>query len=81
MIFDGGGTEWTAEMTKKTSHFYNLYKELIEKGVIFSVCKFCAKAFKVDEELENIKALFSDEGQDHPNIGKYLAEGWEIITL
>lgn len=81
LIFDGGGTQWAVEMTKETSHFYNLYKELTEKGVDFGVCKSCAKAFKVDEELKTIKASFSDEGPDHPNIGKYLANGWDVITL
>lgn len=81
LIFDGGGTEWAAEMTKETNHFYKLYKELTEKGVAFSVCKFCAKAFKVDEELKEKNTFFSDEGPDHPNIGKYLALGWDVITL
>lgn len=81
LIFDGGGTEWAVEMTKETSHFYNLYKELIEKGVIFNVCKSCAKAFKVDEELKAIKAPFSDVEQDHPNIGQYLASDWDVVTL
>lgn len=81
LIFDGGGTEWAAEMTKETNHFYKLYRELTEKGVVFSVCKFCAKAFKVNEELKTANVSFSDEGQDHPNIGKYLATDWDVITL
>lgn len=81
LIFDGGGTEWAVEMTKETNHFYNLYKELTEKGVVFSVCKFCAKAFKVGEELKSIEASFNDEGPDHPNIGKYLASDWDVIIL
>lgn len=81
LIFDGGGTEWAAEMTKETNHFYNLYKELTEKGVAFGVCKSCAKAFNVDEQLNVIKTPFSDEAPGHPNIGKYLASGWDVITL
>lgn len=81
LIFDGGGTEWALEMIKETSHFYSLYKELIEKGVVFSVCKSCAKAFKVEEELKALKDSFNEEGQGHPNIGKYLALDWDVITL
>ncbi len=81
LIFDGGGTEWAPEMAKESSHFHKLYKELIEGGVVFNVCKSCAKAFKVEEELEALKGHFNEEDQGHPNIGKYLAEDWEAITL
>lgn len=81
LIFDGGGTEWAAEMTKESNHFHKLYEELIEGGVVFNVCDSCAKAFKVEEELKAVKGSFSEEDQGHPNIGKYLANGWEVITL
>lgn len=81
LIFDGGGTEWAVEMAKESSHFHKLYKELIEKGVIFSVCKSCAKAFKVEEELKALNNPFNEEDQGHPNIGKYLALDWDVITL
>ncbi|PIR42547.1 hypothetical protein COV25_02235 [candidate division WWE3 bacterium CG10_big_fil_rev_8_21_14_0_10_35_32] len=81
LIFDGGGTEWALEMTKESSHFHKLYKELIESGVIFDVCESCAKAFKVEEELKAMKELFNETDQGHPNIGKYLVSGWDVITL
>lgn len=81
LIFDGGGTEWAVEMTKETNYFNNLYKELTEKGVVFSVCESCAKAFKVEQDLKAIKDPFNEEDQGHPDIGKYLASGWDVITL
>lgn len=80
LIFDGGGTEWAAEMTKEAHHFNKLYKELLEKGVVFGVCSSCAKAFKIDEELKD-KQTYFEERQGHPNIGEHLASGWEIVTL
>ncbi|MBI3109843.1 DsrE family protein [Candidatus Daviesbacteria bacterium] len=81
LIFDGGGTEWAAEMTKQSSHFHKLYKELIEAGVVFSLCESCAKAFKVEEELKAMEDLINEEDQGHPDIGKHLASGWDVITL
>lgn len=81
LIFDGGGTEWAAEIAKESSHFHKLYKELIESGVVFSVCESCAKAFKVEEELKTMKNPFNEEDQGHPDIGKYLALDWDVITL
>ncbi|MBI2018593.1 DsrE family protein [Candidatus Daviesbacteria bacterium] len=81
LIFDGGGTEWAVEMTKESSHFYKLYKELIEAGVVFSVCESCAKAFKVEQDLKAVKDPFDEEDQGHPDIGKHLASGWDVIML
>jgi len=81
LIFDGGGTEWALEMTKELSHYHSLYKKLTEKGVILGVCRFCSKAFGIEDELKKVDASFIDEDQGHPNIGRYIAEGWQVITL
>lgn len=81
LIFDGGGTEWAAEIIKETNHFNSLYKELVTKGAVFNVCESCAKAFKVEDEIAATNTFFNEEDQGHPNIGKYLASGWDVITL
>lgn len=81
LIFDGGGTEWAVEMAKESSHYYKIYKSLLEKGVIEGVCQSCSKAFNVEDELKDLNVHFLGEAQGHPNIGKYLASGWEVITL
>lgn len=81
LVFDGGGTEWALEMTKESSHHYNLYKSLIEKKAILGTCKFCSKAFGVEDELKKTDAIFVDEDHGHPNIGNYINNGWQVITL
>ncbi len=81
LIFDGGGTEWALEMEKESSHYYKIYKELLEKGVIEGVCQSCSKAFNVENELKDLNAKFLGEAQGHPNIGKYFANDWSVITL
>lgn len=81
IIFDGGGTEWPAEMSKKESHFNALYEELLNRGVIKGVCSFCASAFKVEDELKAIGANFIGEDNGHPNIGSRIAGGWEVLVI
>lgn len=73
LIFDGGGTEWAIEMAKKSSHYYKIYKELLQKGVIEGVCQSCSKAFDVEDKLKSLNIKFLGAAQGHPNIGKYFA--------
>lgn len=81
IIFDGGGTEWPVEMSKKGNHFNALYTELLSQGVIKGVCSFCAEAFKVKDELAQLGSTFISEDNGHPNIGKRIADGWEALVI
>lgn len=55
--------------------------ELLENGVILGVCSFCSEAFGVKDDLQIVRAKLIDEDEGHPNIGKYIADGWQVITL
>lgn len=80
LIFDGGGTVWASKFAKD-EHLNPLYESLIHKGVVEGVCAFCAGAFKVEDELKQLKSTLLNEDSGHPNIGKRIAEGWQVITL
>lgn len=81
IIFDGGGVEWPVEMSKKENHFNALYTELLSQGVIKGVCSFCTGAFKVKDELTQLGSTFISEDNGHPNIGKRIADGWEVLVI
>lgn len=80
LIFDGGGTEWAAAFPNH-EHFKEPYRELLESGVIKGVCSFCASAFHVEDELKALGANFLSEDNGHPNIGKRIADGWDVLTI
>lgn len=80
LIFDGAGAEWAAKLPKD-EHLKELYKQLLDKGVIKGVCAFCSKAFGVAEELKALESAFLDEDNGHPNIGARVADGWEILAI
>lgn len=81
LIFDGGGSEWALEMATETGKYHDKYKELLEKGVILGVCQFCAKAFHVENELQLLDTHFIKEDQGHPNVAKYIADDFTVITI
>lgn len=80
LIFDGAGTEWAAKLPKH-EHLKELYKQLLDKGVIKGVCSFCAAAFGVEEELKTLGSKFLNEENGHPNIGARIADGWETLVV
>ena len=80
LIFDGGGTEWAATFPRH-EHFKPLYESLVASGVVKGVCAFCAKAFKVEDELKALGATFIAASAGHPDIGARLADGWDVITI
>lgn len=77
IIFDGAGTEWLPEVVKKESHFYHLYIEL--QDLIVGACDFCANAFKVKEQIKDVKLL--QEFMGHPSLKKYVEEDYQIINF
>ena len=77
IIFDGAGTEWLPEITKEDSHFYKIYSEV--EDLIVGACDFCANAFKVKEEIKDVKLL--PEFMGHPSFKKYIEEGYQIINF
>lgn len=80
LIFDGAGTQWAAKLPKD-EHLKELYKQLLDKGVIKGVCSFCSAAFGVAEELKALGSAFLDEDNGHPNIGARIADGWETLVV
>lgn len=81
LVFDGAGAEWPKVMAEPNHYFYPLYSKLLTAGVIAGVCRFCSKAFHVEDELKALGVNFIGEDAGHPNLGKKAAEGWQVITL
>ncbi|MEX1014029.1 MAG: DsrE family protein [Candidatus Paceibacterota bacterium] len=81
LIFDGGGVEWAAKLADKEHQMHELYKELLDSGVIEGVCAFCSEAFEVETKLKETEVSFVDEDEGHPNVGKRIANDWQILII
>lgn len=79
IIFEGAGTKWIGELEKEDHKLHGLYQGI--KGRITGVCKFCAQAFGVKNEIEKAGLPLIDEYKSHPSLRNLFVEGYHVITF
>ncbi len=79
LIFDGASARWIPELEDENHKMHPLYKSV--KSNVAGVCKFCAKAFGVINEIRKTDVLLLDDFEQHPSLRKYIANGYQIITF
>jgi hypothetical protein len=84
LIFDGNGTKWLDIISNETSKFdflNKLFKEITEMGIMYKACGFCSARKEVKESLSAKNIQFLSEFDGHPDVGKLINEGWQIIVI
>ena len=78
VVFDGGGTQWIADLESEDSDYHDLYTAIREEVI---VCDYCASAFGVDAAVEEAGLTLVDEYDGHPSVREFVADGYEVITF
>ncbi len=82
LIFDGAGTGWANELRKPDNPLHKHYLKVQELAVTEEICDYCSEKFKAKEFLsEEQKLLLSGDFEGHPSLVKWIAKGYQIITL
>lgn len=82
LIFDGGGTRWIGELTKKENPMHELFESVRDSGAVYGVCGFCIGAFEGDVEEVRRAGLPVESGyMGHPSLAGLIDEGFQVITL
>ena len=89
LIFDGAGTKWVAELSKKENRFNQFFNSLKEQGdnnttgkpPSIVACKFCANAFGVEAKVRESGTKLADEFEGHPSLRKLVSQGYQIISF
>ncbi|RMG67993.1 MAG: hypothetical protein D6715_03460 [Calditrichaeota bacterium] len=79
IVFDGAGVKWPAALEDPEHKYHALYQSV--KQSIAGVCKYCAAAFGVKNQIETLGLPLVGEFDDHPSLRKYLAEGYHVLTF
>ncbi|WP_143423307.1 DsrE family protein [Halegenticoccus soli] len=83
VYFDGSATQWPPLLEEKPEHPVNkYYEEIQERNLLQGVCGYCADAFGVADENEELGVELLGGREDHgPHVGELVDEGFELITV
>lgn len=79
LIFDGAGTKWIGQLAKPDHKYHELFESV--RGIIAGVCRYCAGAYKVADEVSAAGLPLTDEFQGHPSLRSLVADGYQVITF
>lgn len=78
IIFDGAGVRWAAELSKPDHRLHERFEQLRDK--VAGACHYCAGAFEVRDELEQIGFPLLRDYKGHPSLRSLVHDGFEVIT-
>lgn len=81
VVFDGAGTQGLASLLEPGHKYGGLVTKALETGVLKGACAYCAAAFQVKEALDKAGIPVIDNPTHHPDVGQYVDEGYEVLTL
>ncbi len=81
IVIEGEAITLVAEMALDSHFLHALYAQAKDLGLIDAVCQACATKLGAleDIKLENLPLVADMKG--HPSMGRYLEEGYEILTF
>ena len=81
VIIEGAAVKLVKELNEEGAMFGDLYKKVRDMGMFDCVCKACASKMGSLESAQEQKYNINGEMHGHPAIGRYMEEGYEIITF
>ncbi|TFG26211.1 MAG: cytoplasmic protein [Promethearchaeota archaeon] len=81
VIVEGSACKLVGEFNNQSNPFYKKYKELKDKNLIDCFCKACSNKMDSLKEVERAGFPTCDEMMGHPSMGKYIEQGYDIITF
>jgi hypothetical protein len=81
IIIEGLAVKLPGELEKPEHPFHALYAKTKGAGLIDGICKACSAKLGVLEANRALGLPLLDEMNGHPSLGRYLQEGYTIITF
>jgi hypothetical protein len=81
IIIEGMAVKLPPELNKPDHTFHTLYARTKEAGLIEGVCKACSAQMGCLAEIQAQGLPLLDDMNGHPSLGRYLADGYTIITF
>jgi len=77
-IFDGAATKWIAELASEEHKYHRTFEAVRERA---GACVYCARAFKVLDQVEAAGVALLDDYKGHPSLRQLIADGYAVVTF
>ena len=81
VVVEGTATKLVDTMAQEEAPFHNLYIQVKELGLIACVCKACANKTGALRAAREQNLPLCDELKGHPSMGRFMHEGYEVISF
>lgn len=81
VVIEGKATLLVKELADPAKPLAALYGKFKDSGLIDCVCRACAKTLGALAAAEEQALPLCDEMSGHPGLGRYIADGYRIITM
>ncbi len=78
IYFEGAATRWVPELLNPTSSLHPLYRQVATS--IRGACKFCARAYGVEEKLSEALFPLIQEHQGHPSVARMILNDATVLV-
>ncbi|MBI5698010.1 MAG: hypothetical protein HZC29_05925 [Thaumarchaeota archaeon] len=79
LYFDGAGTKWISELSKKDHIAHGLHDSVADK--VEGACLFCAAAFGAKDGIVQCKVELVDQKDQHVDVRKLVSDGFTIMNF
>jgi hypothetical protein len=81
VVIEGSAVKLAEEFKNEENPMFSLYKKLEDSELIDCFCKACSNKMGSLDEVKEFGFSLCDELNGHPSMGKYIDQGFEIITF
>ncbi|MGC9108969.1 MAG: cytoplasmic protein [Caldimicrobium sp.] len=81
IVLEGEATKLIPLLYDETSALHYLYQNALEKGLVEGVCKACSQKMGTYELALEKGLKILDDMANHAGMGRFLKEGYLIITF
>lgn len=81
ILFEGASVTLVAQLAEPAGDFHGLYAKAKAAGLIEGACKACSAKLGALEAVQAEGLTLLGEMNGHPALGRYLNDGWTVLTF
>ena len=81
LIIEGSACKQVKELSDPDKPFSNLYRKVVDMGLLDCVCKACSNKMESYESAVSQDLNLCGELGGHPSVARYMEDGYEILTF